>query len=121
MAGVEPCDSHRKRQLESAGITVVATVPTSNGTVDLSSVLRQLGERGVKSLIVEGGMRVIRSFLDTQLLDYLVVTVVPRFIGGDFAVRLQSPLLCRLRMDHFSQFQLGADIGLCGATWTSAS
>ena len=121
VAGVEPCDSHRKRQLESAGITVLATVPTPNGTVDLSSVLGQLGERGVKSVMVEGGMRVIRSFLDTQLLDYLVVTVVPRFIGGEFAVRLQSPLLCSLRMDHFSQFQLGTDIGLCGEPWTSAS
>jgi len=121
VAGVEPCDSHRKEQLESAGITVLATVPTSDGTVNLSSVLRQLGERGIESVIVEGGIRVIRSFLDTQLLDYLVVTVVPRFIGGDFAVRLQSPLLGRLRMDHFSQFRLGTDIGLCGAPWTSTS
>lgn len=122
VAAVEPCDSRRKRQLESAGITVLPTPSTPDGMVELSSVLRHLGERGVESVMVEGGLRVIRSFLNAQLVDYLVVTVVPRFIGGDFAVRLQSHLLCGPRMEHFSQFRLGADIGLCGApVWAATS
>jgi riboflavin biosynthesis pyrimidine reductase len=90
--------------------------------VELSAVLRHLGELGVQSVMVEGGVRVIRSFLDARLIDYLVVTVVPGFIGGEFAVRLQSQLLCGPRMEHFSQFKLGADIGLCGApVWVAAA
>lgn len=122
VASVEPCDSCRKRQLESAGITVLQAPSTPDGMVELSSVLRHLGELGVESVMVEGGVRVIRSFLDAQLVDYLVVTVVPRFIGGDFAVRLQSRLLCGPRMEHFSGFRLGGDIGLCGAPeWAAAS
>ena len=121
VAAVEPCDSGRKRQLESAGIMVLPTPSTPDGMVELSSVLRHLGERGVESVMVEGGLRVIRSFLNAQLVDYLVVTVVPRFIGGDIAVRLQSRLLCGPRMEHFSQFRLGTDIGLCGTpVWAAA-
>lgn len=122
VASIEPCDSYRKRQLESAGITVLLARSTPDGMVELSSVLRHLGELGVESVMVEGGVRVIRSFLDARLVDYLVVTVVPRFIGGEFAVRLQSRLLCGPRMEHFSQFRLGADIGLCGPPeWVAAS
>ena len=122
VASVEPCDPRRRRQLESAGITVLPAPPTPDGMVELVSVLRNLGEHGVESVMVEGGVRVIRSFLDAQLVDYLVVTVVPRFIGGDFAVRLQSHFLRGPSMEHFSQFRLGADIGLCGApVWAAAS
>jgi 3,4-dihydroxy 2-butanone 4-phosphate synthase/GTP cyclohydrolase II len=122
VASLEACDSRRKQKLEAAGISVLHAPSTPDGMVELSAVLRHLGELGVESVMVEGGVRVIRSFLDARLVDYLVVTVVPGFIGGEFAVRLQSQLLRGPRMEHFSQFKLGDDIGLCGAPdWAAAA
>jgi riboflavin biosynthesis pyrimidine reductase len=35
---------------------------------------------------VEGGARIITSFLARQLADHLVLTVVPRLVGGVHAV-----------------------------------
>jgi riboflavin biosynthesis pyrimidine reductase len=41
-----------------------------------------LAERGVTSLMVEGGASVLTSFLSTGLADALVITVAPRLLGG---------------------------------------
>jgi 3,4-dihydroxy 2-butanone 4-phosphate synthase/GTP cyclohydrolase II len=42
--------------------------------------------------MVEGGATVINSFLQSRLVDYCVITVVPKFIGGLKAMdNLYSP------------------------------
>jgi riboflavin biosynthesis pyrimidine reductase len=40
-------------------------------------MLQQLGERGINSLMVEGGSRIITNFLLERLVDFLVLTVAP--------------------------------------------
>ena len=46
------------------------------------AALRCLADSGVKHLMVEGGATVINSFLQSHLVDYCVITVVPKLIGG---------------------------------------
>jgi riboflavin biosynthesis pyrimidine reductase len=41
---------------------------------------------GIKSLMVEGGARVITSFLAAGLVDSIVITIAPVFVGGLHAV-----------------------------------
>jgi riboflavin biosynthesis pyrimidine reductase len=41
---------------------------------------------GINSVMVEGGARIITNFLTRRLVDHVVVTVVPRLIGGLHAV-----------------------------------
>jgi 3,4-dihydroxy 2-butanone 4-phosphate synthase/GTP cyclohydrolase II len=53
-----------------------------HGRVDLPGLLRRLLELGIKSVMVEGGARVITSFLTERLIDQMVVTVVPQLVGG---------------------------------------
>ena len=121
VAAVETSDARRRQQLESSGIQVIPTPSTPGGMVDITRVLRRLAELGIGSLMVEGGVRVIRSFLDARLVDFMVVTVVPRFIGGEPSVRLQSQLLAGPRVDQFSHFRLGNDLALYGApVWTTS-
>ena len=49
--------------------------------VDLPSALAALRHAGVRTLLVEGGARVITSFLAEKLVDRLVVGIAPTIIG----------------------------------------
>lgn len=67
----------------------VLTVPGADGSgqlVPLEAAMRLLRERGIKSLMVEGGGTVITAFLKAHLADALVLTVTPRIVGGYKAV-----------------------------------
>jgi len=50
--------------------------------VDLPYLLDLLGQRGIRSIMVEGGAQVITSFLEARLVDQLIVTITPRLVGG---------------------------------------
>jgi 3,4-dihydroxy 2-butanone 4-phosphate synthase/GTP cyclohydrolase II len=79
-------NSKRKKMLESRGAQVIRLRSARNGWVDLSALLKWLGEKGIDSVMVEGGARVITSFLKAQLADRFVITLTPYFIGGVHAV-----------------------------------
>jgi riboflavin biosynthesis pyrimidine reductase len=89
---------------------------TAGGTVDLAALLERLGQWGINSLMVEGGARIITSFLARQLADHLVLTVVPRLVGGVHAVghlgRFEPAHFPGLR--HVGYQQLGEDLVLWG-------
>ncbi len=51
--------------------------------VDLKCMLEDLYSLGIKSLLVEGGSRVIGSFLSENLADRVTIYVAPFFIGPD--------------------------------------
>lgn len=72
--------------LEAKGASIRVMPADSAGRVDLSAVLRCLADSGVKHLMVEGGASIINGFLQSRLVDYCVITVVPKLIGGLKAV-----------------------------------
>jgi 3,4-dihydroxy 2-butanone 4-phosphate synthase/GTP cyclohydrolase II len=82
----EQADRERQRRLEAAGARVLRLPCRPDGRVDLEALLERLGNCGINSLMVEGGARIITSFLARQLVDHLVLTVVPRLVGGVHAV-----------------------------------
>jgi len=86
IATSDQADRERQRRLEAAGARVLRLPSRAGGTVDLEALLRQLGAWGINSLMVEGGARIITSFLGRQLVDHLILTVVPRLVGGVHAV-----------------------------------
>lgn len=51
--------------------------------VDLRRLLRKLEKRGIRSLLVEGGSRVIWSFLESRLADEVSIFVGSMVIGGE--------------------------------------
>ena len=74
-------DKKRRNQLEKTG-AVVKTVPVAYGNaLDLKAVLAVLGQSRVTSLLVEGGSRVHGSFLESGLVDRLLLFVAPKFLG----------------------------------------
>ena len=73
IATSEQADVERQRQLEAAGARIIRLPSTAAGDIDLHALLAQLGAWGVNSLMVEGGARIITSFLAAQLVDHLVL------------------------------------------------
>jgi GTP cyclohydrolase II len=106
-------DEARAAALVERGARVVRLPAWSNGWVDLEALLGALGAAGVRRLMVEGGARVLTSFLRAELGDYAVVTVAPRLLGGLPVVGA----LDRARAPRFAQLishQLAADVLLAG-------
>jgi 3,4-dihydroxy 2-butanone 4-phosphate synthase/GTP cyclohydrolase II len=77
----------RRDELRARDVSVLV-VPAGRDGVDLEAALEALHAAGVRSLLVEGGARVITSSLSSGLADRLVVAIAPRVLGsGTDAVR----------------------------------
>lgn len=79
-------DPKRRKALERAGAEVMSLPANARGQVNLAAMLNRLAEIGIKSLMVEGGARIITNFLLERLADYIVLTVAPVLVGGLRAV-----------------------------------
>jgi riboflavin biosynthesis pyrimidine reductase len=63
--------------------------------------------------MVEGGARIITSFLAARLVDHMVVSIAPRLVGGLNAIEnLNGSGLPRLKNTRY--YILGTDIVLSG-------
>ncbi|CAE6502854.1 unnamed protein product [Rhizoctonia solani] len=100
----------RKAILEEAG-AILITGFEQDGQIDLAGALRLLKHRGINSVMVEGGQRVISSMLtgrhtdESPLVDTLIITVAPSLIGFDGVGVLQQgrklPSLKHIRSEQF--------------------
>jgi diaminohydroxyphosphoribosylaminopyrimidine deaminase/5-amino-6-(5-phosphoribosylamino)uracil reductase len=70
----------RIKEFENRGIVLV-TLPTE--TIELEQLLDELYTRNIISLFVEGGSKVISSFIDAKLVDRIYAFYGPVIIGGD--------------------------------------
>ena len=64
------------------GVELLACSQSETGRVELSSVMDKLGQRGVMSLLVEGGSNVISAFFKAKLCDELILFIAPRILGA---------------------------------------
>jgi diaminohydroxyphosphoribosylaminopyrimidine deaminase/5-amino-6-(5-phosphoribosylamino)uracil reductase len=58
--------------LKKKGIKVIA-VSSTNGKCNLENVLTKLGKRDVQQILVEGGEKIITSFLKRKLADEIII------------------------------------------------
>lgn len=78
-------DSARWAGLAAAGAEIVAVGADAEGGMDLVEVLGALRDRGLRTLLVEGGAELIGKLLKERLVNYCVLTLTPRIIGGHHA------------------------------------
>lgn len=79
-------DTDRKLELESAGAKIFCAAQEGDGSISLNAALQHLASQGIQRLMVEGGAQVITSFLKARLVDQVVLTIAPLFVGGLRAV-----------------------------------
>ena len=67
--------------LQSRGVEVI----DQKGSLELSSVLEELGRRSIQSVLVEGGSTLAGLLLDAALVNKITVFIAPMIIGGQDA------------------------------------
>lgn len=75
--------AERRAALERAGAEVITVAGTDR--VDIADLLRQLGDRSVISVLVEGGSALLGSMFDGAHVDRVVAVLAPMVIGGTAA------------------------------------
>ena len=78
----EAAPEDREAALVEKGVEVVRT-PASGTDLDLGFALEELGRRGVRGLLVEGGGETAARFLDRDLVDKLTVFYAPKILGSE--------------------------------------
>jgi diaminohydroxyphosphoribosylaminopyrimidine deaminase / 5-amino-6-(5-phosphoribosylamino)uracil reductase len=97
--------STRAAALEAAGVEILTCDPRR-----LDVLLMALATRGISSLLVEGGARAAKSFLDAGLVDRILLFTGAATIGKD---GVQSPFVSSRMPNGFSlraTARYGADI-----------
>lgn len=84
--------SHRGT-LESRGYDVITVVNNTHGIgLDPILILEALGQRGIQSILIEGGASVHGTFRDANLIDEVWTFLAPTIIGGKDAPAAFSAL-----------------------------
>ena len=86
----EDCAPERVSELCAQGVEVVLT-PSSDGELDLLFVLTELGLRGIRGILVEGGGETAGRFVSRGLANKLTLFYAPKLLGAG-GVRLMGSL-----------------------------
>lgn len=113
LIATDQAPADKQRRLEERGISVYRIEQSSDGHVDLMALRTLLTRLGIKTVMVEGGSEVINAFLRDDLIDYCVITIAPKLIGGLRAV--EKPCRPMLELKDCSYQPLGGDLILYGA------
>ena len=109
-------DPERADRLRERGAGIVA-VPAAAAGVDLPAALEAIRALGFRSLLVEGGARVITSFLVSGEVDRVIVSVAPLVLGRgvDAVDDLGSRRIAdAVRLEDRVVRQVGDDIVIAG-------
>jgi diaminohydroxyphosphoribosylaminopyrimidine deaminase/5-amino-6-(5-phosphoribosylamino)uracil reductase len=69
----------------------VGRLPRVDAGLDVELLLKALGERGVRAILLEGGPTLAGSFLAAGLIDRVVAYIAPVLIGGGGKPALAGP------------------------------
>jgi diaminohydroxyphosphoribosylaminopyrimidine deaminase/5-amino-6-(5-phosphoribosylamino)uracil reductase len=101
------------KNIVNSGVDMIRVSTDKQGNLNLKKLLKILAARGVSSVLVEGGARIITSILKNNLANRLVTIIAPKIIGkgieavGDLQIRnLESAKQLSVRRVK----RIGADI-----------
>ncbi len=117
IAVTELAPPERVEALQNAGVQVLTAGKGSR--VDLRSLMKQLGQREICSVLAEGGGQIHFSLLKAGLVDKVCMFIAPELIGGRSALTPVegegfSSLGDAVRLDRMTTEMLDGDILLTG-------
>lgn len=78
-------DNDKKVKLEQRRIKFIITPEDENGRVDLKYLICELGNRGIDSILLEGGSNLNFSAVYSGVVDEVICFIAPKILGGDKA------------------------------------
>ena len=105
-------------QITKKGAEVLA-YPDAQGRSNLYFLLNELSKRSIAQLLVEGGPRVLTSFLKEGLADEVVVYIAPKILGAQGSAEITGPMaeLTQAVGLHYVDIErFGDDVRLTGLT-----
>ena len=117
LAVTDRAPAAKRDEVRARGATVLCLPTNTEGRVDLVALLTALHDRGVGSVLVEGGAGIITALLRARLVDRMIVCVAPKILGagieavGDLGIR---ELARALTMAGTSVTPCGVDLILDG-------
>jgi len=70
-------------RVHSECLIAIRHMPPGRGGLDIAAVLRQLHSEGIRSVVAEGGPRVITSLVAANMADRAVISISPEVRGHD--------------------------------------
>lgn len=113
IATTSRADDQRLSALREMGIEALITQEDERGEVDLGHLHKMLGQRGISSVLVEGGAETITSLLRLKLVDRLVVIVAPKLMGkgiGAVGELNITDVSQTLKLSFIRTYRLGEDL-----------
>ncbi|MCR4645415.1 MAG: bifunctional diaminohydroxyphosphoribosylaminopyrimidine deaminase/5-amino-6-(5-phosphoribosylamino)uracil reductase RibD [Oscillospiraceae bacterium] len=113
-------DSRKTELLEKRGVHVLEIV-SSDGRVNLRSLMRKLGSLGIDSVLLEGGAALHEAALRSGIVQQMQVYIAPKVFGGvsaksavgglgvyevEEAYRLAPPTISRFGEDVLLDFEV---------------
>jgi diaminohydroxyphosphoribosylaminopyrimidine deaminase/5-amino-6-(5-phosphoribosylamino)uracil reductase len=114
-SAIEANARHAER-IRKRGIEILAC-PDEGAGSNLPVLLDALGRRDVQQVLVEGGPRVLTSFLKEGLADEVCVYVAPSILGREGTADIGAPMtdvLGRIELDHVGLKTFDADVRISG-------
>jgi len=109
----ETTDPARQKELEALGVRVEQVARSGEHSLDLSYILKRLGELEITSVLLEGGSHLNASALDSGLVDKLFLYMAPK-IFGDSAVAFAAGLHNPIELRNPQHFIFGTDFAIEG-------
>lgn len=107
-----------KTKIKQKGVQIIK-VGKYKGEINLKAVLAELGKRNVQQLLVEGGEKVITSFLRQKLADEIIIYTSGERLGKKGSVKSSGAMkkvYTRLKKSGRDKKQFCKDVRLTGFT-----
>ncbi len=93
---------------------VILRCRESQGHIDLRDLMTRLGQRGIQSVLLEGGARLAGNMLRERLIDYCMIFCAPKLLGGDGLGLLSGPgatdMNKTISLSQFRLRRIGTDV-----------
>ena len=82
IATTERANNEKLQAIKEKGAEIIIT-PLKDNKVDLSFLMKSLGESGIDSVLIEGGSTLNYSALEEGIIDKVISFIAPKIIGGN--------------------------------------
>jgi diaminohydroxyphosphoribosylaminopyrimidine deaminase/5-amino-6-(5-phosphoribosylamino)uracil reductase len=87
----------------------ILVTKAKDGLVDLNDLMDKLGKMGIASILLEGGRKIITSFLKERLVDRACFFISPKVIGED-GLAMTETLSLPITFSELKTRKIGEDI-----------